>query len=75
MGSKPKAPDMSAQVNAANEQKAQLEKQTAEQKAAAEALAMKNTDKLTSARRGNSGRRSLISTSEQGLTESNALGV
>ena len=75
MGSRSRSPDMSAQVAAANEQKAALEKQNAEQKAAAEALAMKNTDKLTSARRGNSGRRALISTSEQGLTESNALGV
>ena len=75
MGSRPKGPDMSSQVRAANEQTAIVNRQAAEQKAAAEALAMKNTDKLTSARRGNAGRRSLISTSEKGLNESNALGV
>lgn len=75
MGSRPKAPDNSAQIAAANAQTAQLEKQNAELKAAQEKTAMENTDKLKGIRRRQGGRALLISTSEQGLTEANNLGT
>jgi len=75
MGSSPKAPDNSASIRAANAQQAALEKQNAELKAASEATALKNTDKLTGMRRRQAGRASLIATSETGFTENNALGT
>lgn len=75
MGSRPKAPDNSAQLRAADAQTEQLNKQNAELKAAAEATALKNTDKLTGTRRRQGGRASLITTSETGLTENNNLGT
>ena len=75
MGSKPKAPDNSASIRAAEAQTAALAKQNEELKATTEATALKNTDKLTGTRRRQSGRASLITTSESGLTESNALGT
>ncbi len=75
MGSRPKAPDNSAQIAAANAQTAQLEKQNAELKAAQEKTAMDNTDKLKGIRRRQGGRALLINTSEQGLTEANNLGT
>ena len=74
MGSKPKAPDNSAQIAAARAQTALLEKQNADLKAAQEKTAMENTDKLKGIRRRQGGRALLISTSEQGLTENNNLG-
>lgn len=75
MGSRPKAPDNSAQIAAAQAQTAQLEKQNADLKAAQEKTAMENTDKLKGVRRRQGGRALLINTSEQGLTESNGLGT
>ena len=75
MGSKPKAPDNSASIRASEAQTAALAKQNAELTAAAEATALKNTDKLTGMRRRQGGRASLITTSESGLTESNSLGT
>lgn len=75
MGSKPKAPNNSAQIAAAQAQTAQLEKQNADLKAAQEKTAMENTDKLKGIRRRQGGRALLINTSEQGLTESNNLGT
>lgn len=75
MGSRPKAPDNSAQIAAAQAQTQQLEKQNAELKAATEKTAMENTDKLKGVRRRQGGRALLINTSERGLTESNNLGT
>lgn len=80
MGSRPKAPDNSAQIAAAQAQTQQLEKQNADLKAAQEKTAMEktameNTDKLKGVRRRQGGRALLINTSEQGLTESNNLGT
>lgn len=72
MGSKPKAPDMSAQNRAAQEQSDALKKQQEETRIAKEALASKNTDELRAIRRRGRGRASLITTSEKG-TESNRL--
>ena len=74
MGSRPKAPDNSAQIKAAEAQQQQLEKQNAELKAAQEKTAMDNTEKLKGIRRRQGGRSLLINTSESGLTESNAIG-
>lgn len=75
MGSRPKAPDNSAQIAAAQAQTQQLEKQNADLKAAQEKTAKENTDKLKGVRRRQGGRALLINTSEQGLTESNNLGT
>ena len=75
MGSSPKAPNNSASIKAAEAQTAALAKQEAELKAASQATALKNTDKVTGMRRRQGGRASLIATSESGLTESNALGT
>ena len=67
MGSKPKAPDMSAQNRAAEKQTETLEKEEAEAKRNKETLAMENTEKLRSTRRRGQGRSSLITTSETGV--------
>lgn len=75
MGGSPKAPDNSAQIRAANAQQTALKKQNTELKAASEATALKNTDKLTGMRRRQAGRAALITTSETGFTENNALGT
>ncbi len=75
MGSRPKAPDNSAQIAAANAQTEQLAKQNADLKAAQEKTAMENTDKLKGIRRRQGGRALLINTSEAGLTENNAMGT
>ncbi len=75
MGSRPKAPDNSAQIAAAQAQTQQLEKQNAELKAAQEKTAMENTDKLKGVRRRQGGRALLINTSETGLTENNNIGT
>jgi len=72
MGSKPKAPDMSAQNRAAQEQSEELKRQQEEARIAKEALAAKNTDELRGLRRRGRGRASLITTSEKG-TENNTL--
>lgn len=75
MGSRPKAPDNSSQLRAADAQQAELVRQNADLKAATEATARKNTDKLTGMRRRQGGRAALITTSESGLTENNNLGT
>ncbi len=75
MGSRPKAPDNSAQIAAAQAQTQQLEKQNADLKAAQEKTAMENTDKLKGVRRRQGGRALLINTSETGLTENNNIGT
>jgi hypothetical protein len=75
MGSKPKAPDNSAQIRAAEDQRVALEKQNADLKAASEATALKNTENLKGQRRRQGGRAILINTSETGLTENNNLGT
>lgn len=73
MGSKPKAPDMSAQKRAAEEQSLELQRQQEEARLAKESLAKKNTEELKGLRRRGRGRASLITTSEKGLTENNTL--
>ena len=73
MGSRPRAPDQSAQIRAANAQSAELKRQQDEAQLAKEQLAKKNTDELKNIRRKGVGRTSLITTSERGLTESNKL--
>jgi|DEB0MinimDraft_10_1074344.scaffolds.fasta_scaffold186791_2 hypothetical protein len=73
MGSRPKAPDNSAQIRAAEEQSAELKRQQEEARMAKEALAQKNTDELKGIRRRGRGRASLITTSEKGFTENNKL--
>lgn len=75
MGSRPKAPDNSAQIAAAQAQTKQLEKQNAELQAAQEKTAKENTNKLKGVRRRQGGRALLINTSEQGLIENNNLGT
>lgn len=75
MGSRPKAPDNSAQIAAAQAQTAQLEKQNADLKAAQEKTATENTDKLKGVRRRQGGRALLINTREAGLTGNNNLGT
>lgn len=73
MGERPKAPDNSAQIRAAEEQSAELKRQQEEARLAKEALAQKNTDELKAVRRRGRGRASLITTSEKGFVESNKL--
>lgn len=71
MGGKPKAPDNSAQIEAARQQQAALEKKNKELQAKKEALAIQATDEFNARRRGLRGRRSLIATSEKGVLGSN----
>lgn len=73
MGSRPKAPDTSAQIRAASEQSAELKRQQEEARVAKEALAQKNTEELKGIRRRGRGRSSLITTSEKGFVEDNKL--
>lgn len=56
MGKKPKAPDMSFQVEAAQKQEAELARQRAETEAKNQQVAMANTDKLKGLRRRQAGR-------------------
>lgn len=70
---RPKAPNNSAQIAAAQQQSAELERQRQEAEAAKEALAQKNTEELKGQRRRGKGRSALITTSEKGFTESNQL--
>ena len=56
MGSKPKAPDMSFQVEAAQKQEAEVARQRAETDAKNQQVAMANTDKLKGLRRKQAGR-------------------
>lgn len=56
MGKKPKAPDMSFQIEAAKKQEAELAKQRAETDAKNQQVAMANTDKLKGLRRRQAGR-------------------
>ena len=56
MGSKPKAPDMSFQIEAAKKQEAELARQRAETDAKNQQVAMANTDKLKGLRRRQAGR-------------------
>ncbi len=74
MGSKPKAPDNSAQIRASQEQSAELKRQQEEARLAKEALAKENTEELMAIRRRSRGRASLISTTERGVRENNGLG-
>ena len=65
MGSKPKAPDMSFQVVAAQKQEAEVARQRAETDAKNQQVAMANTDKLKGLRRKQMGRGALIASSMQ----------
>ena len=56
MGSKPKAPDMSFQVEAAQKQEAELARQRAETDLKNQQVSMANTDKLKGLRRKQAGR-------------------
>ena len=67
MGGSPSAPDNSAQIAAAEAQKADLEKKNRELKAKQEATAKEATDAYNAKRRGQTGRQSLIATSEKGV--------
>jgi len=67
MGGSPSAPDNSAQVAAAQAQQADLEKKNRELQANKESLTKEATDSYNSKRRGQTGRQSLIATSEKGV--------
>jgi epoxyqueuosine reductase QueG len=67
MGSPPSAPDNSAQVAAANAQQADLEKKNKELQAKKEYLQTQATADFNAKRRGQTGRQSLIATSERGV--------
>lgn len=56
MGKKPKAPDMSFQIEAAKKQEAELAKQRAETDLKNQQVSMANTDKLKGLRRKQAGR-------------------
>lgn len=56
MGSKPKAPDMSFQIEAAQKQEAELARQRAETDLKNQQVSMANTDKLKGLRRRQAGR-------------------
>lgn len=66
MGS-PKAPDNSAQIAAAKAQQADLENKNKELQAKKEALQTQATSDFNAKRRGQTGRQSLIATSEKGV--------
>lgn len=66
MGS-PSAPDNSAQVAAAQQQQADLEKKNRELQAKKESLQSQATADFNAKRRGQTGRQSLIATSEKGV--------
>lgn len=61
MGSTPKPPDMSAQVQAAQKQEAELARQRAEVEAKSQQLAISSTEKLKGLRRRQAGRGTLMS--------------
>lgn len=61
MGSTPKPPDMSAQVQAAQKQEAELARQSAEVEAKSQQLAISSTEKLKGLRRRQAGRGTLMS--------------
>lgn len=61
MGSAPKAPDMSAQIQAAQRQEAELARQRAEAEAKSKQLATSSTEKLKGLRRRQAGRGTLMS--------------
>ncbi|CAB4164404.1 hypothetical protein UFOVP831_33 [uncultured Caudovirales phage] len=65
MGKKPKAPDMSFQVVAAQKQETEVARQRAETDAKNQQVAMANTDKLKGLRRKQMGRGALIASSMQ----------
>lgn len=61
MGSSPKAPDNSAQVQAAQKQEAELARQRSEAEAKSKQLATSSTEKLKGLRRKQAGRGTLMS--------------
>lgn len=61
MGSKPKAPDMSFQIEAAQKQEAEMARQRAEVEAKSQQLAISSTEKLKGLRRRQAGRGTLMS--------------
>lgn len=67
MGGAPKAPDNSAQIAAAQQQQADLEKKNKELQAKREAVQTQATADFNAKRRGQTGRQSLIATSEKGV--------
>lgn len=66
MGGRPSAPDNSAQIAAAKAQQDQLAKQNRDMQLKKEAIASRATADFNSRRRGLSGRKTLIATSESG---------
>lgn len=74
MGGGPSTPDNSAQVAAAKAQQELLDKQTKDMQRKKEAIATRATEDLSSRRRGLTGRRTLINTSEIGLGSTDTLG-
>lgn len=80
MGGSPSVPDNSAQIAAAKAQQYSLTQRANELQANKEALATKATSQFNARRRNQSGRATLISTSEQGVvktgsTTPNLLGI
>lgn len=80
MGGKPDVPDNSAIIEASKAQQAALVQRASELQANKEALATKATSQFNARRRNQSGRATLISTSEQGVvktatTAPNLLGI
>lgn len=67
MGGSPSAPDNSAQIAAAQAQQADLDKKNKELQLKKEALATEATASFNAKRRGQTGRQSLIATSEKGV--------
>jgi hypothetical protein len=80
MGGSPSVPDNSAQIAASKAQQDSLTQRANELQANKEALAAKATSQFNARRRNQSGRATLISTSEQGVvktatTAPNLLGI
>jgi PBP1b-binding outer membrane lipoprotein LpoB len=67
MGGKPAAPDNSAQIAAAEAQRLQLEKATQDMQKKKDTIAQRATLEAKAKRTRQSGRPSLIATSEQGI--------
>lgn len=67
MGGRPSAPDNSAQIAAANAQQADLEKKQKELQQKKEAMQTQATADFNARRRGQTGRQTLIATSEKGV--------
>lgn len=67
MGGSPSAPDNSAQIAAANAQQADLKKKQKELQQKKEAMQTQATADFNARRRGQTGRQTLIATSEKGV--------